>query len=666
MGRDPARLRRRGRLRAMARETREESKCMARTGRGRLAALRAVALGVCLLAGLTGATAPRSPGLAGDVLWKAELATYDARLRMRAGRGPSRRVVIVGVDNDSLMRVGQWPWPRSYHAALVDVLRRAGAKIVGFDMVFDLPSGAQGPTKEDRDFAAAIKRAGNVVLACEVIGEQQRRGPVRVDATRVLMPHELFARGAAGVGAAAIPEDEDGVVRRVKLIYRLPGVEEAEGMPFLAAVIAALADGQRVDNYIAAWAQASYCRHPWLGAGAEEGDGADFLIDYRDSPPAAFEYVPYHAVLEGTEALEQFRGKIVLVGMASGFEPDLKLHPMGSQVSQSEPLWWMKSKMPGVEVVANVVDMLLDGRMVVPAPPWAIWTLPVVWAALVWFLVDTLRLRAGLFAALAAIGAHWAASCYEMVVGGVWIPVISVGLAVGLAYLVAATSLWFLEERRAQWLTKAWGTRVSPEILSVILADPNLQHIPGRRQTVSVMFIDLAGSTELSAQVPPEVMISCLNEYLSLATEVIRKHGGTVHKFIGDGVMAVFGDPIELPDHAQRAVDAAFEFQTRMDGLRKSLQEQGKPVLYARVGIHSGEVVAGDVGWHGMLEYTVIGQTVNTAARMETLNKELGSSICVSADTYRQLGSTHLLRPAGAHEVSGLPNPVEVYADLPN
>lgn len=649
----------------MARETREESKRMGRTGRGRLAALRAVALGACLLTGLTGAVGPRSPGLVGDVLWRAELATYDARLRMRAGRGPSGKVVIVGVDNDSLMCVGQWPWPRSYHAALLDFLRQAGAKLVGFDMVFDLPSNAQGPTEDDRDFAEAIKRAGNVVLACEVIGEQQRRGQVRVDATRVLMPHEMFAGVAAGVGAAVIPEDEDGVVRRVKLIYRCPGVEEGQGMPFLAVVVAALAEGKRISEYAAAWAQASCRGHPWMGTRAEEDEGADFLIDYRDSPPAAFEYVPYHAVLDGTAALEQFRGKIVLVGMASGFEPDLKLHPMGSRASPDEPLWWMRSKMPGVEVVANVVDMLLERRKIVPAPLWAIWMLPVVWAALVWFLVDALRLRAGFLAALAATGTHWTVACYGMLASSVWIPVVSIGVSVAGAYLVAATSLWFLEERRAQWLTEAWGTRVSPEILRVILADPELEHIPSRRRTVSVMFIDLAGSTELSAKVSPEVMMSCLSEYLSLATQVIRKNGGTVHKFIGDGVMAVFGDPIELPDHAQRAVDAAFEFQTRMDGLRKSLHEQGKPALYARVGIHSGEVVAGDVGSHGMLEYTVIGQAVNTAARMETLNKELGSSICVSADTYHQLSNPRTLRPAGVHKVPGLPHPVEVYAYLP-
>lgn len=616
-----------------------------------------VACGVIGL-GAAWLVAPRGP--LGDVLWRLELTTYDWRLRMRAARPACPDIVIVAVDNTSLQVVGSWPWPREYHAQIVDFFRSAGARLVVFDMLFDLPSSrppfVDGVSRDDILLAKAMERAGNVVLICEMIPEEQRRGGLVVSAETFLMPLEMFAQRAAGVGVALVPEDVDGVVRRMKLAYPRPG--GGEGVAFVGVVAAALAEGVRPSQLVARWRRESRHSHPWM-------DGADYLIDYRAPPTSAFTYVPYVDVLTRQVGREAFAGKIVLVGMSSGLEPDLKLHPLGAPVSPDDPRWWMRTKMPGVEVIANITDMLLRSRAIVPAPVWMLWAVPCVYGVLVALLVMALRIRGGFLAALVAMGVHWIASAYSMVLGGVWMPVVSVWGAVVLAYLVAATALWFIQERYTYWLREAWGQRVSPEILELILANPDMRHIPGRRVVVSVMFIDLAGSTAMSTEMPPDRIVHFLDEYLTLATEVIRKHRGTVHKFIGDGVMAVFGDPIPLEDHAQRAVDAAFDFKERMERLREEILQAGGPELRARVGIHSGEVVAGDVGPPAMLEYTVIGETVNVASRMEGLNKEIGSTICVSEQTYRLLTDPKGLVFAGRRQVRGMAEPLAVYADLP-
>jgi len=615
---------------------------------------------LCALLGLGAAMLVRAPGPVGDVLWRLELTTYDWRLRLRAVEPRSKDIVIVGVDNTSLQMVGSWPWPREYHAELVDALHRAGARVVMFDMLFDLPS-SRGPfvngiSRDDLAFADAIKRAGNVVLICEVMLEQQGRGDFLLDANVFLKPIELLADPALGAGVALVPEDVDGVVRRVKLAFR-PSVEGAAELPFVGLVSAAYALGMRPADLLACWLRGSHRDHPWM-------DGADFLIDYRAPPTRAYTYLPYVDVLAGQCEPDAVRDKIVLVGMFSGLEPDLKLHPVGAPVSPEQPEWWMRTKMPGVEVIANITDMLLENRAVAPAPVWCLWALPILHGLLVALLVTALRLRGGLLGTMVAGGSHWLVAAFGMIGSGVWMPVVSVWGAEMLAYIVAATLLWFLEERHTYWLRESWGKRVSPEILDLILANPGLRHVPGRRVVVSVMFVDLTGSTALSTEMEPDRIVHFLDQYLTLATEVIRAHRGTVHKFIGDGVMAVFGDPIPLPDHAQHAVDAAFDFHERMQALTRSILEGGGPELRARVGIHSGEVVAGDVGPPGMLEYTVIGETVNVAARMEALNKELGTPICVSAETYALLTDPHDLVYAGAHEVRGVPDPVPAYAKL--
>jgi class 3 adenylate cyclase len=229
-----------------------------------------------------------------------------------------------------------------------------------------------------------------------------------------------------------------------------------------------------------------------------------------------------------------------------------------------------------------------------------------------------------------------------------------------LSYGAGTVYMELTSERARRVLRRAWGQRVSPEVLALILSNPGLTRIKGRRRVGTVLFSDLQGFTSFCHANAPELVVERVNQYFSIASEVARAHGGTVLKFIGDGVMCVFGDPVEQPDHARRALETAVEFVHRM----RALGEQAGPsdwTMYVRVGIHTGELVAGDVGPEDLLEYTVMGDTVSTASRLEGLNKEFGTQVLMSSETAQHVGLTDDLIALGEVEVRGRAASMHVY-----
>ncbi len=229
------------------------------------------------------------------------------------------------------------------------------------------------------------------------------------------------------------------------------------------------------------------------------------------------------------------------------------------------------------------------------------------------------------------------------------------------AYSSGAAFLAVTEMRYARWLRRKWQQRVSPEILSEILKHAELLNVPAQWREATVLVADLRGSTVLSEKLPPERFAECVNGFLEMVTEAVRRHRGTVFKFIGDGVMAVFGAPLDDPEHEANAVRAALEVARSCRRLPEEVLEgEGLPV---RVGVHSGPLVAGDIGPPHMLEYTVMGETVNAAFRLQDLNKELGSQVAISEAVYRRLPEElrRNFRPAGERQLRGLSRPVAVH-----
>jgi len=234
-------------------------------------------------------------------------------------------------------------------------------------------------------------------------------------------------------------------------------------------------------------------------------------------------------------------------------------------------------------------------------------------------------------------------------------------LATVSSYTVVTVYMYVVEERARRAIRAAWQRRVAPEILEMILRDPELAYVKGRRTVATALFSDIRGFTAMCDVLQPEQVVQMLNEYLTEMTKVIRKHHGTVHKFIGDGIMAVFGDPIPSPDHADQAVSAALEMQRRLQEMRRASENPCVRQIEMGVGVHTGDVVAGDIGSSEFMEYTAIGATVSVASRLEALNKELHTGIIISEDTRKSLHGDYGLRDLGRLEIRGVAEPLGVY-----
>ncbi len=601
--------------------------------------------------------------LVGRMCWRLELVTYDYRAANGLPETPSDDVVLVTIDELSMSHIGVWPWSREYHARVIDNLTRAGASFIGFDVLVSTVS--QAAPEEDAanrplDWEPPLSRADlaleqalsgsrRTVLAATIAQDSIAGRDLDASLTQAQFPHWRFEDAALGIGLVGLPQDEDGIVRRCP-ISRSYQDERLFSMPVL---LAALLEGTEPEQIAQRIARAA-------GASGDEGSDDDFLISFR-SPDRGFTTIPFYRVLRGQFSPEDVSGKIALLGATAQALQDTHNTPLAARI-QTSPSAAATPRMAGVELLANALDTVLRHAHTRRLPLMSTLAL----ACLIGALVALIELRVR---PLWGIAAAWLPSQLGALVLALalwqlyrlWVPLVALSLSGTASYVGVMVYLELTSERQRRRIQQSWSRRVSPEVLQVILASPGLTQVLGRKLEATVLFTDLQGFTTFCHEAPPEVVVENLNRCLALVTRCVRRHSGTVHKFIGDGVMAVFGDPVQQPDHALRAIRSAQDMQQEMERLRANLDpDRWTPVL--RVGIHTGELVAGDIGSDEMLEYTVIGDTVSTASRLEGLNKEYGTVIMVSAATLEAAGPGVPCRRLGMVEVRGRPEPMEVFA----
>jgi len=585
--------------------------------------------------------------------WRQELLSYDWRL---SGGTTNDDIVIVAIDEESINVLRAWPWKRDIHAQLIDVLSEAGAKVIGLDIIFsEVSSETQlpvdddswleelPPSQEDVALEKAIKESGRVVLAAE-FQELASRETDEVDTTMtcISFPCWRFEEVTAGVGIVNFSKDLDSAVRRMSLDFTYQ--DEVEPSFALEVVNIATGGHSHADKL------AARPPHPYLPQ-------ATVLIDYG-GPAGSFRTIPYYQVLEGKVGDEVFRDKIVLVGGTAQILQDWHLTPMASRHAGE-----YGKNMAGVEIQANCVATLLDTRTVWPVPLWVTWLVSLVFGVLTAIgtaLIKPLRALPLLVVPLAAVGIGLPYLLFRN--AGIWLPVVSPMLALILSYSAVTIYMYVVEERNRRAIRAAWQRRVAPEILDVILENPQLAYVSGKRTVATTLFSDIRGFTTMCDELEPEEVVDILNEYLSEMTKVIRLHRGTIHKFIGDGIMAVFGDPIADEGHADEAVAAALEMQQRLAEMRSTSEKPPIQTMRIGIGIHTGALVAGDIGSDEFMEYTIIGATVSIASRLEGLNKELGTGIIISEATKSRLQGNYAMTSKGPREIRGVAMPIEVYA----
>jgi adenylate cyclase len=556
------------------------------------------------------------------VLAPLELDGLDRLFRLRGARLPAAPIVVVNIDEDSFDELDMaWPFPRALHGTLLEMIGAGEPLAIGVDLLFPEPS-VRGP-EDDREFGDSIKRVKHVVLGAAITLVSEGFY-VKTDTN---FPIPAIRAGAAAVAPVNMPPDQDAVVRRVPLRHRIADDQVFEAMD-VALHRLAKAGGLAVAPVPAA---------------------SSVLINYRGGRET-FPYVPYHRVVKGDVDPKIFKGKIVLIGATSAVQHDLFPTPFerGGQ-------------MPGVEIHAHALDTLVRGDHIRPAPSWLSPVLAIVLAPFGGWLV--LRLRA-LRAFGAMIGVWIALAAITYLTFSVWqVWVLSVAPTIGLVLGYSATSIeHFIREQREK---RRLSQFFSPDVLREIVRHPEDVNLGSARHLITVFFSDLRGFTSLSEKMEPEVVAEMLKEYLTEMTQVVFQHKGTVDKYIGDCVMAIWNAPFPDPDHAANAVRTALDFQERTLAVSAKWEEKLGGKIRNGCGINTGDAVVGAMGSRQRLEYTAIGDTVNLAARLESITKDYNASIIISESTYEYVKGQFMTRELGAVTVKGKTRPVKIFAVLP-
>lgn len=575
------------------------------------------------VSGVAALVAPAVLALNAAGVWPAlDDALFDTFTVFSA---PSARepgaVAVVGIDEPSFAEVGQrWPWPRALHARLVDELSRAGASVIAFDVLFSEPLGSA----DDAELARAIRDSGRVVLAGDIDIQQN----ASFESVQRVEPAPAFRAAGAVTGFANIEVGGDQVVRRFP--------QDPEAMWRVVIAQHEARQGLAPDA----------ARRPAPGA----------MLRYSDSSDVR--YVSYYQALEAAEALppDVLRGRIVLVGMAlkTAAEPTTR---RGADTYATPFLRYSKQFTPGVEVHAQFVAAALAGRYIRPlAGGWTVLLATVVLGAGVVLLRRWNVVLSSAFAASA--GAATMATSFLLFEAGRWLPVSAVlGLLAGL-YVGRGATAYLDEARRRHEIRRVFEHYVSPAVVAEMTAHPGRLVLGGQRRFLTVMFTDLAGFTSMSEGIAPEAVAQILTEHLTLMTGIVLAHGGTIDKFIGDAVMAFWGAPIDDPAHALHGVQAAVEMQAEMKRWRS---EPGRPQLHMRIGLNTGPAVVGNMGSKDRFAYTVIGDAVNLAARLEPLNRQYDTPILLSGETAAAVRGDVSLRHVDRVRVKGRTQAVELY-----
>ena len=536
---------------------------------------------IILVVVATGLTGLVIAAYAANVVEGSELDTIDQRFDIRGSNDAPPDVVVVGIDDvtfGDLQR--RWPFPRRLHARAVNQLREAGAKAVAYDIQFTEPTTAF----DDNALIDAVDRTKGVVLATT---EVDKRGHANVFGGQQV----LRAIGARA-GNSNFLNDEDGVIRRMP--YSVDG---------LTSFSIAAADAFRGER-------------DHVRTGSE-------WIDYAGEA-GAVDFLSFSRLLSGEFPEDLFKGKIAVVGATAPSLQDIHATPVAGGAQMSGP-----------EIQANAIATVLAGFPLKAAPHGLnialIVLLGLVGPATALWLGPLRAAIYGLLVAVVFTVAVQLAFNSGLIVSFLY-PLASLLFGVTGALAMGLVLDAFERERVRDVFSRFVPEAVVAEVLKNV--DDDLR-LGGKKQIVTVLFSDVRGFTTYSEGRPPEKVIEVLNRYLTMMTDVILKHRGTLVTFMGDGIMAVFGAPIEMEDHADRAVRAAREMAgPALDSFNEWMAEQGEPDGFRiGIGLNSGPVMAGNVGSERRLEYTVIGDTTNTASRIEGMTKGTPHTIYLAEST---------------------------------
>lgn len=574
-------------------------------------------------------------------------------------------LVLLAIDESSLEAFGRWPWPRDRFGYVVRYLKQAGAKAVVFDvMFFEADENAE---EFDQSFADDLKEAGNVFLPmlfqaepAAIPLELQPRATVAVESVDggrvathagVKLPIPVLAQQARGLGVINLSADADGPTRRVPLLGQVHG----NLVPHLSLAVAQYLLG----------ADRLSMRDGRLQIGAHDvplGTDGNLLIDWHGSLEQTYHAKKYSVgrVLQAFTQQEKgerpsldpslFKDKVVFIaGTAAGLY-DLRVTPFSAAT-------------PGVLIHMAALDNLLHGQGLQAAPRWFSLTtllLLCLASAGTFMLFRSYPVKFGVTIGLAV-------AYYGLVVhafGGHerWLELVFPEVALALTFGSAATVEYVTEGRQRRLMRAAFDKYMSSEVVEEIMRNPEAIKLGGEKKEITIFFSDIAGFTTISEKMSPEDLVTLLNRYLSAMTTIIKnRHRGNVNKYLGDGIMALFGAPLGDPKHASLACYAALDCQVELARLREVWKREGLPEIGARIGLNSGPCIVGNMGSDERMEYTVTGDSVNLASRLEGASKYYDTLILIGQRTAELAKNDIEVREIDLLRVKGKKEPVVVF-----
>lgn len=636
---------------------------------------------------------------------RIELKSLDVRFLTRGPEAPGPFAVLATIDEKSLDEIGKWPWPRAKIGALVDRLSEEGARVIAMDIVFSEPDennnlkfvdslkeeatslGLKSPKLDsflekaraeadnDRILAAAISRSkATIVLGyffhfsqkeiahlneSELARKRSNIGANPVKLVQFTSPKAKEAK----VFEALLPESNIGILLKASRIAGYYNIfPDIDGTVRWIPMVISYQD--RFYPSLALEAVRSYVGNiPLQVRVADYGIEAIQLgpvtiptdemgrmfINFRGGP-RTFPHYSVADIIAGRTPANAFRDRIVFVGSTAIGVYDLRVTPFSTVF-------------PGLEVHANVADNILRQTFLF-RPGWA--ALFDLAAILLMGMITGLVLpRLRVFFSVLLIGVlfvgYLVMSQTLFVRQGVWLNAVYPLLTVVIVYTAVTLYRYIVEEREKRKIRGAFSFYVTPSVVNEMLKNPEKLKLGGDKKELSVLFSDIRGFTTLAEEMDPETLVNLLNEYLTDMTNVVFEFDGLLDKYIGDAVMAVFGAPLEQSDHPRRACRTALKMLERLSKMQQKWEAEGTPRLDIGIGINTGPMVVGNMGSERRFDYTVMGDSVNLASRLEGINKEYGTRVVISEFTYDRVKDDFFCRELDAVRVKGKARPVKIF-----
>ena len=584
---------------------------------------------------------------------------YNELFLWRGAKDMSKSgLAIVAIDDKAFSSLpAKWPYPREYYTRAIKNLTAAGARLIVFDITFTEPS-TLNPAEDD-SLARALAASGRCLMAGKLVHETTTNQTKNVYLMKPIAP--LLSVGADWALVDAV-DDDDGFTRRYLLF------QEHQGRPLLSLATRAFVrlTAETVNTELNA-ANGSFIIN---GQHVPRYDHtATMLINFR-GPAQTFPTYSLADVLddEGFDLGEKedtdifamhlewgtFRDRVVFVGASADELQDNKFTPFFSSDGE-------RQKMPGVETHVNALHTLLTGDYLRQLPYSNQLLVMIALSVLIMLAVYSGRTTIAILASIAALVALAALTFYAFKSAKLWVPVAGPALAVLFNYAAHSAQLLVTERREKGRVRKVFAQYVAKSVVDNMLASGEAPKFGGERRELTVLFSDVRGFTTFCEHHDAEAVVQRLNEYLTSMVDVVFRNQGTLDKFVGDELMAVFGAPLHFKEHAEKACLTACEMIAQLRALQKQWAADGKDSFDIGIGINTGTMIVGNLGSQQLFDYTVIGDEVNLGARLEGTNKQYGTSIIISESTYTQVKNKARVRELDLVRVKGKKKPVKIF-----